>query len=182
MGCVLAIVGLAGSGKTTVVEYLEKKGWQRIYLGKETFEELKRRGLEVNEKNERMVREDIRKKEGMDAYAKRCLPRIKTALQQGNVVVESMYSWEEYLLLKGEFGGNMHVAAVFAGTGLRQKRLAERKYRGLTAEELESRDRAQIEKLNIAGPIAKADYTIINTGTIKELYAQVDKIIGELNG
>lgn len=182
MNKILAIVGLPGAGKSVVVDYLVQKGFHKVYLGQPTFDELEKRCLAVNEENERMVREEIRANEGMDAYAKRCLPKIRSSLKLGNVVVESMYSWEEYLLLKGEFGDSMLVAAVFAATDIRQKRMAERKYRGLTAEELESRDIAQIEKLNIAGPIAKADYTIINTGTIKEIYAQVDRIIGELNG
>ncbi len=46
-----------------------------------TDEEVKRRGLELNEQNERSVREDLRKQYGMAAYAILNLPRIEAALK-----------------------------------------------------------------------------------------------------
>ena len=101
---ILAVVGLTGSGKTEIVEYLIKKtGWPKVYFGDVTFNEMKKREIEINETNERKMREEIREKFGMEAYATLSLPKIKEAYVNSSVIVESLYSWEEYLEMKKEF-------------------------------------------------------------------------------
>ena len=49
---------MPGSGKTEAINYLIKKlGWPKVYLGNATFEEMARRKMAINEKNERLIRE-----------------------------------------------------------------------------------------------------------------------------
>lgn len=174
---ILAVVGLPGSGKSEAVKYLVKLGWQRVYFGEITFDELKRRNLSVNENNERRIREWFRHKYGMGAYAILNLPRVQKALRLGPVVVESLYSWEEYKIVKKQYGDRFKVLAIFAPFSLRAKRLQHRKVRPHPAKELLSRDYAQIENINIAGPIAEADFTIANTGSLNKVYKEINKIL-----
>ncbi len=180
MKIIIAVVGLPGSGKTEVTKILVEKGFKKIYFGDITFEEIKRRNLEINEKNEKMVREEIRKKYGMAAYAILNLPKIKKSFEQGNVVLESLYSWDEYKTIKNEFGDAFYVIAVYAPPKIRYARLKNRETRSLTPEESKNRDYAQIENLAIAGPIAMADFTILNTGTLEKLKNETGNILSKL--
>ena len=59
---VVAIVGMAGSGKSEVARQFEKTGYIRIRFGDITDEEVKKRGLPLNEENERQVREQLRQR------------------------------------------------------------------------------------------------------------------------
>ncbi|MHA1854672.1 MAG: AAA family ATPase, partial [Promethearchaeota archaeon] len=63
----LIVVGMAGSGKSLVVDYFKDKGWQIIYFGEVTLNEVKKRNLPVNQTNEKMVREELRRVHGMEA-------------------------------------------------------------------------------------------------------------------
>ena len=47
-------------------------------------------------------------------------------------------------------------------SGVRKQRLSSREVRPLTPEQVDSRDKAEIENLEKGGPIAKADYFILN--------------------
>lgn len=166
---IIAIVGMAGSGKSEVASTLESLGFARIRFGDVTEEELQQRGLPLNEANERLVREDLRREHGMAAYAVLNLPKMNAALESRSVVVDGLYSWEEYLVLRETYGSGLTVLAVASSPATRQRRLASRPRRPLTAEEVSSRDRAEIEKINKGGPIAVADITIVNEGSIQEL-------------
>ena len=178
---ILAVVGLAGAGKTEAINYLMgRTGWEKVYFGAVTFEEMKRLGLEVNEANERAIRESLRAEFGMSAYAVKNLPKIKGLAQQGGVLVESMYSWEEYEVLKGEFGDSFKVLEIYASPQTRINRLKNRPIRPYTTEELLSRDKSQIENLHQAGPIAVADWTIINEGGQKDLEDKLEGILAGL--
>ena len=55
------------------------------------------------------------------------------------------------------------------------------KYRSFTFKEAKSRDYAQIENLNQAGPIAMADYTIVNEGTKSQLHEKLNQIWRNIN-
>ncbi|MDV2989692.1 MAG: AAA family ATPase [Dehalogenimonas sp.] len=174
---IIAMVGMAGAGKTEVSRFFEENGYTRVRFGDVTDDEVKRRGLPVNEANERTVREALRQELGMAAYAQLNQPRIDAALHDGPVVIDGLYSWEEYIFLKDYYKDELAVAAVWASPGTRAKRLATRGIRPLTREETFSRDRAEVEKVSKAGPIAVADYMITNEGDFEALRAQVEQLI-----
>jgi len=175
--CIAAIVGMAGAGKSEVSSFLASRGLHCIHFGDVTQDELRRRGLPVNEANERLVREELRAAHGMAAYALLNFARIDAALQAGSVVVDGLYSWEEYLVLKEHYGDRLLVVAVTASPATRRRRLAARPIRPLTADEVASRDRAEIEKVNKGGPIAIADITLVNEGSLENLLTQCEQVL-----
>ncbi|HUD10465.1 MAG TPA: AAA family ATPase [Candidatus Saccharimonadales bacterium] len=176
---VVAFVGMPGAGKSSCVEYLEKKGFPSVYFGGITVDEVKARGLEVNEVNEKAIREDIRTKEGKDAYAKRIISKIKGLADQGQtkVVADGLYSWTEYKAFKEEFGNNAIIIAIAAPRQLRHERLANRPIRPFTDAEVTAREFAEIENIEKGGPIANADYTIVNENSSDDMLGRLDKIL-----
>ena len=97
---VVSIVGMAGAGKSEVASLFEQNGFTRIRFGDVTDEEVRKRGLELNEENEHYIRLLLRKDHGMAAYAKLNLPAIDSALKHSDMVIDGLYSWEEYTFLK----------------------------------------------------------------------------------
>jgi dephospho-CoA kinase len=177
---VVSIVGMAGSGKSEIARVFEKNGFKKIRFGDITDEEIKKRGLQLNEENERLVRRQLRRAHGMAAYAKLNLPKIDESLKSSDVVVDGLYSWEEYTLLKGKYGDSFRTVAIWASPATRYARLAKRKVRPLTAEEAAGRDVAELENTNKGGPIAMADFTIINESSLKDLEKETEKILAAL--
>jgi len=174
---VVSIVGMPGSGKSEVARVFEENGFTRIRFGDVTDREVTRRGLELNEENERYVRELLRQERGMAAYAILNLPAIDAALQHSSVVIDGLYSWEEYTFLKAHYGGIFSVVAVWASPKTRYTRLKIRANRNLTPEEAAARDKAEIENINKGGPIAMADFTIINEAFLDDLEQEAKQII-----
>jgi len=177
---VIAVVGMAGSGKSEVVKYLQKKfDWPKVYFGAPTFERMKKDGLELNYKNERITREKIREELGSGAYAILSTPKINKALKESDVVIlESLYSWDEYKIIKKRFKDNFKVIAVFASPETRFKRLTKRKKERpiKNLKEFEERDFTEIEKTYKGGPIARADYMIVNEGSLNNLLKNLNYI------
>ena len=177
---VVSIVGMTGAGKSEVSRVFEDSGFTRIRFGDVTDEEIRKRGLELNEENERHIRERLRQKHGMSAYAKLNLPRIDEAAKHSDVVIDGLYSWEEYTFLKNYYGGDFYVVAVWASPKTRYARLTTRRSRPLTLEEAASRDKAEIENSDKGGPIAMADFTIINESTLENLRQETKRVISRL--
>ena len=178
---VVSIVGMTGSGKSEVARVFEQNGFVRVRFGDVTDEEVKQRGLELNEENERNIRELLRQEHGMAAYARLNLPRIDSALEHSDVVIDGLYSWEEYTFLKAYYGEDFWVVAVWTSPRRRYQRLTTRPERPLTLAEAGNRDRAEIENINKGGPIAMADFTIINESSTEGLRQEVRKVINLLS-
>jgi dephospho-CoA kinase len=180
---VLVFVGMPGAGKSVCVEYLKNKGLPYAYFGGITLDELKARGMEVNEASEKLVREDIRAKEGKGAYAVRIIKQIEELFERGEnrVVVDGLYSWTEYKIFKESFGDNAIIIAIVSPEQVRHERLARRPERPLTDEEATARDYAEIENLEKGGPIANADYFLANDNTVDELEADLAKLLVKLH-
>jgi dephospho-CoA kinase len=179
---VIVFVGMPGAGKSVCVNYLKEKGLPSSYFGGITLDELKKRGLEVNEANERMVREDIRSKEGKGAYALRIIAQVESQFEDGNdyVVVDGLYSWTEYKIFKEALEDRAIIIAVVSPRQLRHERLASRKIRPLSAAEASSRDYAEIEHVEKGGPIANADYYLANEESVEQLESDLAKLLDQI--
>ena len=177
---VVSVVGMTGSGKSEVARLFSGKGFVTVRFGDITDEAVKKLGLPLTEENERPVRERIRKEHGMAAYAKLSIPRIDAALKTSSVVVDGLYSWEEYVLLKEHYGNKFFVVAVWSSPQDRYQRLGRRQVRPLTPPQAAGRDRAEIENMNKGGPISMADFTILNDASMGALKKQVERIVARL--
>ena len=78
---VVCIVGMTGSGKSVVTAAFRDHDFVSIRFGDITDEEVIKRGLELNEENERKVREQFRAEYGMAAYALLNIPKIENAMR-----------------------------------------------------------------------------------------------------
>ncbi|MFH0923414.1 MAG: dephospho-CoA kinase, partial [Candidatus Falkowbacteria bacterium] len=133
--------------------------------------------------NERAIREKIRSELGMGAYAKLALPKIKKALKNNETVLaESLYSWDEYKIMKQKFSDSFKVIAVYASPDIRFQRLKERKKERpiKNYNEFKTRDYSEIEGTDKGGPIAIADYMIINEGSLYNLRKNIISIIKKI--
>lgn len=176
----IAIVGMPGAGKTVAAEFFRKKGIPVLRFGDQTDITLRELGLPRNEKNERFVREKLRKDLGMAAMAIKIEPRIlETAKTHPVIVLDGLYSWEEYVYLKGKFP-EIQLLCIYAPPQVRYARLGHREIRPLTREEAASRDIAEIENLNKGGPIAIAEHLLVNDRDEAAFQAQLELVYKKL--
>ena len=176
----IAIVGMPGAGKSIAASFFREKGLPVLRFGDQTDIGLKELGLPLTEKNERMYRESLRKELGMAAMAIKIEPRIhKAAKDHPLIVLDGLYSWEEYTFLTKKFS-RLSLLCIYAPPEIRYERLSHRPVRPLTHDEARSRDIAEIENLNKGGPIALADYMIINKGSEEEFLGQLETYFSSL--
>jgi dephospho-CoA kinase len=180
-GIITAIVGMCGTGKSAAARYIEETfGFKPIYFGGYILEEVKRRHLEINSTNEKIVREDLRNKYGLDVVAKMSVNHINSYLTAGfNVIIDGLYSFSEYLYLKEKFRDQLFVLSIHSTKTVRYQRLGKRKVRPLTPQQVDERDFSEIKNIEKAGPIAIADYHIINDGDFQEFFKNIDDIFKE---
>lgn len=171
---VIAIVGMAGSGKSVSCSHFKSLNYPVLRFGDQTDIGLKELGLPLVEANEKKYREDIRKELGMAAMAIKIESRINKALETSDTVfLDGLYSWEEHTYLKDKFE-NFFLLAIYTRPNIRYQRLAKREIRPLTKKEAQARDYAEIENLHKGGPIAMADFLIKNN-------KQTEKLFNKLN-
>lgn len=173
---IIALVGLAGSGKSSAVEYLTEKGFPKIYFGGVIYKAMDEAGIEKTWDNQQQFREEIRRKEGKDFVIKRVIKNIHDLINAGQnkIVLDGLYTWSEYKFLKHEFPGQVVVIAIVTPKYLRYQRMAKRIERPMQPHEVDQRDWSEIENLEKGGPIAIADYFIINDGSLEQLHQKID--------
>src|SRR3989339_1881845 len=108
-------------------------------------------------------------------------------LKKSNVVGDGLYSWSEYKVLKQRYGKQLIVIAICASPETRYSRLENRSskfkddpkalYRSISPQDAQKRDYSEIENIEKGGPIAMADYFLVNESNIEELNQNLKKII-----
>lgn len=174
MNSVIAIVGMAGAGKTKAANFFNDKRFEIFRFGSVIDDGLKEERLEWTPENNTYYREKIRKELGMAAVAIKMLPKIKRAIEENkNVVLDGLYSWEEYVYLKKEIP-SLFLLCIYASPKIRYERLSVRKERSFTAEESRERDISELENLNKGGPIAIADHLIKNETSSEDFQKKLE--------
>ena len=176
---IIAIVGMCGTGKSSVVNLLLKLiDAEVLYFGGVVLEEMGRLSIEQTPENERKIQKELRISEGNDVLAKRMIPQINN--KSKDVILDGLYSTTEYETLKEEYGDRMICIAIHANKSIRYNRLERRTSRPLTKEEVDKRDISEIKHIEKGGPIGLSDYHIINNGNIKDLELQLKNIFKSL--
>ena len=93
-----------------------------------------------------------------------------------------MYSWSEDTYLRETFGEKYVSFAVVAPKNLRYQRVVARQdaHRQYTQEDIMRRDVEEIKNIEKGGPIAFADYYLMNDHDIDNLRRQTDVLMHQL--
>ncbi len=177
---IIGITGTFASGKDTVAEYLEKKGFEHFSLSDEIRKIAADRGIETTRDNLRELGNSLRDEFGPDYLPKRVLQQAKT----DKILISSIRQPAEALYLKKNKG--FVLLGIDAPIELRFERLRLRARPGdpQTLEELKDKEAKEMES---KGPNAQkihecmnmADYKIINDGNFEKLYKEVDDVISK---
>ncbi len=180
----VAVVGMSGSGKSAAVEFLTAKGYPRVYFGGMIYKEMEKRGIPrtADGESEKQFREEIRRTEGKDWVVRQVIAEVHDLIAAGQkrIVLDGVYSWTEYLTLRHEFPKCMTVVAMVVDKQLRYRRAAERAERAFDAAAIRERDRSEIEHLEKGGPIAAADFYVLNNDSVAAMQARLSAILKEI--
>ena len=163
----IAVVGMSGTGKSVATTYLEDQGYKKIYFGGVIYDKMKEAGIEITPDSQKEFRENLRKEHGMGVVAKILLPKISDA-------------WDEYLILKERFK-DLKLICVCTDKKIRYNRVESRPDRPFNHEDIIKRDVAEIENSAKGGPIAFADYYILNNGDLNSFYKRLEEILDDID-
>jgi dephospho-CoA kinase len=122
---IIAFVGMPASGKSEAARIAAEMGIPVINMGDVIRKEVLRLGLEPNDSNTGMVATQLRKCEGMDAVAVRCVFQIRDA-GSDLVVVDGVRGIAEVECFRREFGEGFILISIYAPIEIRFSRVQKR--------------------------------------------------------
>ncbi len=178
---IIAFTGMPASGKSEAVQRAKDKGIPVIRMGDLVWEETKRQGKPLDDKNVGEIAHSMREKHGMDIWAKRTVEKIRSLKQSPLLVIDGVRNVEEIEYFKKELGMDFLIIAIDAPDELRRKRAISR---GRTDDsknlkDLEERDKREI-RWGLQKVIADADIVIPNNGSIENFKKQVLTVLKKL--
>lgn len=180
---IIAVVGMSGSGKSEAISYIKGRGVPDIYFGGMLYREMDKQGIEKTPENQQVYRKKLRDELGVDFIAKLAAQDTDNLIAAGQkrILFDGLYTWSEFRYLKHHFPGSLTVLAIVAPRALRYSRLTHRPERPFTKEQALARDISEIEEIEKGGPIAMADYYVLNDGSLENMHEQLKKILIEID-
>ncbi|WP_440952758.1 dephospho-CoA kinase [Methanococcoides sp. FTZ1] len=174
---IIAFVGMPAAGKSVASDVVKEQNIDVVNMGDVIRDEVKARGLDPTDVNTGGVANDLRAKEGMDAVAKRCVPKIEAA-GKDLVVVDGVRGIAEVNFFKEHFGEEFTLVFIDAPLAMRFERVSNRgRSDDMTdIEALKVRDERELG-WGLAEAIKVSDITIDNTGTIDEFRKEIKAIL-----
>ncbi len=182
---IIGITGTLGAGKGTIVEYLkDKKGFKHYSAREFIVDELKKRGLPVVRDNMVVAANDLRKNFGSSYIAESLYKRAQK--DGGSCMLESLRRAGDIEALRAK--GKLYMFAVEAEPKLRYERIKIRadeqsdmvSFKKFMEDEQKEMISNNPNEQNLSQCIQLADYKFNNSGTVKDLYKQVDKVLKEI--
>ena len=171
---ICAIVGYAGSGKTTAIEAIRDLGLV-VTMGDIIRNEAKKRNLKPSGNIIGEIAKELREKEGPGIIAKKCVDLIKNKDEEV-IIVDGVRSISEVNVFRKFW--KFPIIAIIVKEEERFKRLFERARSDdpKNIDELKERDKREIQ-FGLKQVIKNADYKIRNDSKIKDLKKKTRKLI-----
>lgn len=182
---IVAFTGMPGAGKSVAVEEAKAFGFPVVRMGDLVWEEVRRRGLDLTDKNVGGVATEMRKSHSPDIWAVRTVERIgdmAKAKDSGLVVVDGVRNYEEVEAFRRLLGHNFVLVAVHAPENVRYRRLLQRGRADdthVTEDDIRRRDEREIG-WGLLKSIEKADRNLVNEGDLVAFRRAVDGLLKEI--
>ena len=177
---IIGIAGMPSSGKDTVAEIFEKKGYKHISLSQVLRDMAKKQGIEPTTENLTEFGNSTRLKYGLGYLAKEALKEAR-----GDTVITSIRQPGEVDVLRKR--KDFYLIAIDATLENRWKRLSARRRLGdpATLDEMKSIEKRQSKAggskdMQNDVVMEMADYYIDNNGTKEQLKKQVEETMEEI--
>ena len=181
---IIGLTGPMGAGHGMVAEYLKKKGFFYSSTSERVREECRQRGIEITRDSLQDVADELRRKFGPEVLAKRTWDIVK---KYPRAVVDSIRGITEVDFLKTK--PNFYLIGITAPRKIRYQRVMARHresdpttWKGFLAADKKDFKSGQGKfGRNITACLKKADFLVVNKGTIKELEKKIEKYVSMLN-
>jgi len=178
---IIAFTGMPFSGKSEAVQIAKDAGIPVVRMGDMVWEEVKKRGLKINDENVGTVANKMREQHGKDIWAKKTIEKIRSLKNAEFIVIDGIRNVEEISTFKKELKGNFIIIAVEVPDEKRHERALNRGREddSKNLEKIKERDKREIG-WGIDTVIASADIIISNEGTIKDFRKKIKDILKEV--
>jgi dephospho-CoA kinase len=178
---IIAFTGMPASGKSEAVQLAKDKGMLVIRMGDLVWEETRRQGKPLDDKNVGDVASSMRKKYGMDIWAKRAVEKIQSLKKTSHLIIDGIRNMEEIDYFKKKLNQDFFVVAIDASNDLRRKRAISRGRidDSKNLKNLEERDKREIS-WGLQKVIADADIVILNNGNLDQFKKKVLTVLNKL--
>ncbi|MBW2991537.1 AAA family ATPase [Candidatus Woesearchaeota archaeon] len=179
---IIGLTSLLGAGKTSVADYLIKKGFEFYSLSDIIRDEIKSREQEITRQRLQVVGNELRKKYGNAVLAKRIIKKLEPGKAY---VIDSIRNPAEIQVLRKLKGFTL--VFIDAPIEIRFERIKDRKreqdpmtfekFKKAEQKELESPDSANQQLLKCRD---MAEFIITNNSSFEELYKKIDELLSGL--
>jgi len=175
---VLAFTGMPFSGKSEAVKIAKEMNIPVIRMGDMIWEEVKKRKLELSDKNVGTIANQMREEHGKDIWARRTLEKIKSIENNNFIVIDGIRNVEEIDLFKRYFQGDFVVVTVESSDDIRQKRALTR-YREDDSRDLQKIKERDNRELNwgLGKVIESANIVVLNEGSVEDFHKKIRDIL-----
>lgn len=174
---VIGVAGLRAAGKSIVNEVAGEMGIESVEMRSIVVEMMKEKGIEITNRSLREFADELRKREGYDAVARRMIERIKKR-KDAALIVNGIRGYEEVKRFKEAFGDRFVLVGVFAPQKVRFERVIRRNLPEdpKSWEEFVWADEKELG-WGTADSFAFSDYMIVNVSTKEEMKEQVRRVL-----
>jgi dephospho-CoA kinase len=175
---IIAFTGMPFSGKTEAVKIGIKMNIPIIRMGDFVWEEVKKRGLKLNDKNVGFVANEMRKKHEKEIWAIKTVEKIKKENKKTIILIDGIRSCEEVNYFKRVLENDFILIAIISSDELRYKRALYRKRKD-DCEKLEKIKNRDIREISwgIDSVIDSSNHNVLNDSSIEELHKKIIRII-----
>jgi dephospho-CoA kinase len=179
---IIAVTGTNGSGKGTLVRFLEELGFEHFSARALLLEEIEKHGLGSDRSAMQKIGNTLRQEHGPDYVARELLQRV-IASGSPKVVIESIRCPGEVHFLRDH---GAQLLAVDDEVGVRYARIFKRAHStdNVTLEEFVEQERVESIgtkewDMNIPACVAEADYIFSDNGDIDSFRERVNTWAGK---
>ncbi len=177
---VIGFVGFPGSGKSEAAAIAQAEGFFPVAMGDAVRSYMRKRGIELSEKNVGTIANKLRAEHGMDAIAKMCVPAVRSLTSQ-KVVIDGLRGIAEVNAYRREFKRDFKLIAISARPEVRFERVKGRSRPddARSFQRFEEKDERELA-WGLEEALGVAEYSIQNEGTLEELKSAVSSLLERL--